>query len=106
MPVVVVITLRTSATDAVVERARDLVGVFGDRPGFTGGSVAVPVDEEEDRIVVLLRWADLGSWRRALGAPEVKVIATPLLGAVGDEVGSYEVVEEFGPGPDPVRLGR
>ena len=104
MPVVVVITLRMGAE--VEQRARELLAAFQARHGFAGGGVASAVEEAGGAVVVLLRWADLGSWRRALGAAEVKVIATPLLGATDASVGTYEVVEEVGPGPEPVRIRR
>ena len=107
MPVVVVIRLRAGA-DGVVTNARELLSTLHARPGFLGGTLAQSV-EDDGGVVVIARFADLGSWRRALGAPEVKLVATPLLGAAGDPTSpaaTYEVLEEVGPGPEPVRLRR
>ena len=104
MPVVVVIRLRTGSSD-VVASARELLGALQARPGFLRGSVSQSV-EEDGGLVLVARWADLGSWRRALGAADVKLVATPLLGATAESVGTYEVLDDAGPGPDAISLRR
>jgi quinol monooxygenase YgiN len=47
--------------------------------------------------VMVTRWQDVGSYRRALSAYDVKVGAVPLLSRAIDEPSAYEVVE---PGTD------
>jgi quinol monooxygenase YgiN len=61
------------------------------RPGFLDGGIGRNVD---DPTLWLLqtRWKDVGSYRRALSAYEVKMTAVPLLSRALDEPSAYEVV--------------
>jgi hypothetical protein len=105
VPVDVVIRLRAGAG---LREAEELLAVLAARPGFTGGSVGRGVDADDPAgpgPAVLVRFADLGSWRRALGAAPVKLVATPLLGVHAESVDAYEVVAEAGPGPEALRPG-
>ena len=61
------------------------------RPGYVDGSVGRNVDEP-DLWVLQTRWADVGSYRRALSAYDVKLGAVPLLSRAVDEPSAYEVV--------------
>jgi hypothetical protein len=104
MPIVVVIRLHAADSDVVVS-ARELLAALQLRPGFLRGSVSQSV-EDDGGLALVARFADLGSWRRALGAADVKLVATPLLGAAAESVGTYEVLDDLGPGPDPISLRR
>lgn len=64
---------------------------LAERPGWVGGGVARNLD---DPTLWLLhsRWRDVGSYRRALSAYEVKVTAVPVLSQAIDEPSAYEPV--------------
>ena len=71
-----------------VETAR---GALAARPGYLDGTVGRNVDEPT-LWVLQTRWADVGSYRRALSAYDVKLHAVPLLSRAIDEPSAYEVV--------------
>ena len=104
MPVVVVIRLRAGSSE-IVASARQLLAALQARPGFLRGSVAQSVEEDSD-LALVARFAELGSWRRALGAADVKLVVTPPARAAAESVGTYEVLDDAGPGPDPISLRR
>ncbi|MDP3967721.1 MAG: antibiotic biosynthesis monooxygenase family protein [Nocardioides sp.] len=61
------------------------------RPGYRDGAVGRNVDEP-DLWVLQTRWEDVGSYRRALSAYDVKLGAVPLLSRAVDEPSAYEVL--------------
>jgi quinol monooxygenase YgiN len=61
------------------------------RPGYVGGEIGRNVDEP-DLWVLTTRWKNVGSYRRALSAYDVKVTAVPLLSQAIDEPSAYELV--------------
>ncbi|MGN6576429.1 MAG: antibiotic biosynthesis monooxygenase family protein [Nocardioides sp.] len=61
------------------------------RPGYVDGSVGRNVDDPE-LWVLTTRWENVGSYRRALSAYDVKLTAVPLLSQAIDEPSAYEVV--------------
>lgn len=63
------------------------------RPGYVGGEVGRNVDDPE-LWVLTTRWRDVGSYRRALSAYDVKLSAVPLLSRALDEPSAYEAVHE------------
>jgi len=46
--------------------------------------------DEPDLWVLVTRWSDVGSYRRALSSYDVRVAMAPLMGAVIDEPSAYE----------------
>jgi quinol monooxygenase YgiN len=62
------------------------------RPGYLAGVVGRNVDEPS-LWVLQTRWADVGSYRRALSSYDVKLGAVPLLSRAVDEPSAYEVVD-------------
>ena len=68
-------------------------GLLAARPGYVDGTVGRNVDDPS-LWVLQTRWADVGSYRRALSAYDVKVGAVPLLSRALDEPSAYEVVGE------------
>jgi hypothetical protein len=46
-----------------------------------------------------LQWVDVGAYRRALGAYDVKVVTTPLLSRALDEPSAYEILAGDGATP-------
>ncbi|MDP9443348.1 MAG: antibiotic biosynthesis monooxygenase [Actinomycetota bacterium] len=87
--------------------AQTLLGVLAEQPGYVTGSVARAVDDPT-LWLVSTRWADVGAYRRALGAYDVKVVATPLLSRALAEPSAYEILAGDGAGPpnrpEPRRL--
>lgn len=75
---------------AEVEAAHALLG---QRPGYVDGTVGRNVDDPT-LWVLQTRWADVGSYRRALSSYDVKLGAVPLLSRAVDEPSAYEVVPE------------
>lgn len=65
------------------------------RPGYVVGWVARNVDEPTIWTLVT-RWENVGAYRRALSAYDVKVGAVPLLSKAIDEPSAYEVVRPGG----------
>lgn len=91
---IVVNRFRVPAEDAEVfraeiERARALLA---ERNGYVDGTVGRNVDDPE-LWVLTTRWENVGAYRRALSAYDVKVGAVPLLSRAVDEPSAYEVVE-------------
>ncbi|MGD9962186.1 antibiotic biosynthesis monooxygenase family protein [Nocardioides sp.] len=90
----VISRFRVEAADAAsfridVERA---AAVLAERPGHLAGHVGRNVDDPE-LWVLSTQWENVGSYRRALSAYDVKLGAVPLLSRAIDEPSAYEVVE-------------
>jgi hypothetical protein len=83
-----------TATDAL-EAARDLLAVLAGLPGYRRGWVARAVDDG-DLLVLAHEWDDVGSYRRALSAYEVK-LRWPFLQTADDEATAFEVLVERTP---------
>jgi len=65
------------------------------RPGYVDGLVGRNLDDP-GLWLLTTTWADVGSYRRALSAYDVKVTAVPLLSRAVDEPSAYESVEPGG----------
>ena len=79
---------------------------LGRRPGFVDGTVGRNVDDA-DLWLLSTRWENVGSYRRALSAYDVKLAAVPVLSTAIDEPSAYEVVDADGTNlnePVPRRL--
>ena len=74
------------------------------REGYLDGTVGRNVDQP-DLWVLVTRWRDVGSYRRALSSYDVKVAAVPVLSRALDEPSAYEVVEGELNTPVPRSLG-
>lgn len=73
------------------QRARDALAVLAARPGFVRGDLGRSTDDPADWTLVT-EWANVGSYRRALGNYEVKLRATPLLGEALDLPSAFEAL--------------
>lgn len=73
------------------------LGILAEKAGFLGGEVARNIDEPE-LWVLCTRWANVGSYRRALGSWEGKMHIQPLMMHAVDEPSAYEVLR---PGEQP-----
>jgi quinol monooxygenase YgiN len=91
---VVVNRFRVPEDEAEQFRA-DLVAaldVLAQRPGHVSGQAGRNVDEPE-LWVLTTAWENVGSYRRALSAYDVKVTAVPLLSRAVDEPSAYETLQ-------------
>lgn len=80
-----------SFRDALTEAQAALA----ERPGYVEGTIGRNLDDPTLWTLVT-RWADVGSYRRALSAYEVKLTAVPTLSRAIDEPSAFEVVEPGG----------
>ncbi len=89
--------------DDLAGRARAELGTCLDglaaKPGFVGGSVGRAVDDTS-LWVLTTRWADVGSYRRALSSYDVKVTVVPLLSYALDEPSAFEILAGDGAEPE------
>ncbi len=65
---------------------------LAERPGHLDGTIGRNVDDPE-LWALTTRWENVGAYRRALSAYDVKLRAVPLLSRALDEPSAYEVVE-------------
>ena len=68
------------------------IGVLATMPGFEDSTLGRNLDEP-DLWVLVTRWRDVGSYRRALSSYDVKVGVVPVLSRAVDEASAFEVVE-------------
>ena len=65
------------------------------KAGYVAGAVGRNLDDPA-LWVLETRWANVGSYRRALSAYDVKLGAVPLLSRALDEPSAYEVIGDDG----------
>jgi hypothetical protein len=87
----------TAGESEFVQRARAALAVLAVRPGYVSGQLGRAYDDPTHWSLVT-EWASVGAYRRALGAYDVKVHATPLLAQSLDEPSAYEVLGTAEPG--------
>lgn len=76
--------------ESFIADAEGAVAVLSQRPGFLDAVLGRNADEPE-LWTLTMRWRDVGSYRRALSAYDVKVTAVPLLSRAVDEPTAYVV---------------
>ena len=76
---------------AFADRAQAALAALAARPGYLDGHIGRSTDDDRCWVMVT-RWADVGSYRRALGGYEVKITATPLLAQARDLPSSFEAL--------------
>ncbi|NNG21168.1 antibiotic biosynthesis monooxygenase [Naumannella sp. ID2617S] len=77
------------------QRVRPVLDLLGTRDGFLDAEVGRNLDEP-DLWVLVTRWRDVGSYRRALGGMESKLIVVPLLSQAIDEPSAYDASDAVG----------
>ena len=82
--------------DAFRSELEAVHALLAERDGYVDGSTGRNVDDPE-LWVLTTRWVNVGAYRRALSAYDVKVGAVPLLSRAIDEPSAYEIVQ---PGAD------
>ena len=65
---------------------------LAERPGYVEGRIGRNLDDPT-LWVLTTRWENVGAYRRALSAYDVKLNAVPLLSRAVDEPSAYELVE-------------
>jgi hypothetical protein len=91
-----------SGADDFAQRATDALVALAGRPGYLRGTVARSTDDPE-RWLLVTEWANVGSYRRALGNYEVRLRATPLLAEAVDLPSAFEPLADVPPGGAVVR---
>ena len=86
------------------ERAGRALAALAARPGYLRGSLARSTDDAAAWLL-LTEWENVGSYRRALGAYDVKLHATPLLATALDLPGGFEQLLDVAPGGAAVARG-
>jgi hypothetical protein len=79
-------------SDAFRTDAFAALDALAERPGHVDGRIGRNVDDPA-LWVLTTTWVNVGSYRRALSAYDVKVTAVPLLSRAVDEPSAYEAVE-------------
>ena len=80
--------------DDFVARAQAAADILAKADGFVSADVARNVDEPT-LWTVTTRWKNVGSYRRALGSYDAKMIVAPLLSLAIDEPSAYESPENL-----------
>jgi hypothetical protein len=80
-----------------VQRAHTALAALAARPGYRSGRLTRALDDPSQWCLVT-EWESVGTYRRALGAYDVKVQATPLLAESVDEPSAYEDLATAAPG--------
>jgi len=70
--------------------AKHALAVLADQSGYRGGRIGRATDDPS-LWLISTEWADIGSYRRALSAYQVRVEAVPLLATALDEPSAFEV---------------
>jgi quinol monooxygenase YgiN len=65
---------------------------LAERPGYVDGQIGRNLDDPT-LWVLTTRWDNVGAYRRALSAYDVKLNAVPILSRAVDEPSAYELVE-------------
>jgi hypothetical protein len=91
----IAITHFTDADDDFVDRGRRALAALAARPGYLRGTLGRSTDDPAAWLL-LTEWENVGSYRRALGAFDVKMHAAPLLAAAHDLPSAFEPLLDVG----------
>ena len=80
--------IREEDADEVTVSVAALIEALAARPGYLSGELGRSADEPT-LWALLTRWDGVGSYRRALGAAEVKITGAPVWLHAVDEPGVY-----------------
>ncbi|MFY1672591.1 antibiotic biosynthesis monooxygenase [Plantactinospora sp. WMMB334] len=78
------------------ERAHAALAALAARPGYRRGRLLRALDDPRHWCMIT-EWESVGTYRRALGAFDVKIHATPLLAESLDEPSAYETLASAEP---------
>ena len=97
----IAITHFTVDDDVFLARARPALEALSRCAGYRRGSIGRSTDDTEAWVLVT-EWANVGSYRRALGNYQVKLHATPLLAQARDLPSGFESLVEIAPGGETI----
>jgi hypothetical protein len=94
-----VVTRYTVPEDAggFEDRLRNAVAALAARPGYLSSRWGRAVDDPAEWVLVT-EWENVGSYRRALSAFDVKLSAVPVLSLAHDEPSAFELLGADGEG--------
>ena len=76
--------------DELISGLREALAQFSLCPGFASGEVCQSIDDPH-ALMLMLRWQEVGAYRRALSRYYIKVAVVPLLSLAQDEPSAFEV---------------
>lgn len=85
----VITRFRVGDVDGFRDRVDAAVAVLSGREGFEAADLQRNLDQD-DLWVLVTRWRNVGSYRRALQGYESKMVVVPLLSEALDEPSAYE----------------
>lgn len=85
----VVNRFRVTDEDGFRRRLDDALEVLGGKPGFLGVERGRNLDEP-DLWVLVTTWENVGSYRRAIGAYDSKVVLAGLMDEIVHEASAYD----------------
>jgi quinol monooxygenase YgiN len=85
-----------------LEQADDALAALTARPGCTGGRVGRAIDDPT-LWTLTTSWENVGAYRRALSAHDVKLRAVPLMYRCVDEPTAFEDLVTWAPGAGATR---
>ena len=91
------VTHFVAASADFARRAEAALTILASRPGYVRGQLARSTDDERDWVLVT-EWENVGSYRRALGGMDAKMVAMPLLAEAIDVPSSFETLATGVPG--------
>ena len=83
--------------DGFLTRAHAALAALAERPGYLSGRLTRAL-EDPSAWTLVTEWESVGAYRRALGAFDVKVHATPLLSESVDAPSAFETLASAEPG--------
>jgi quinol monooxygenase YgiN len=95
---VIVVTRHRVAAGAgreFIDSAQAAMAVLSDARGFLDAAVGRATDDGE-LFTIVTRWADVGSYRRAVSGAAAKLTVVPLLSTAIDEPSAFEVLGSVG----------
>ena len=93
--------ITTDTPDGFVQRAHAALAALAERPGYLSGRLTRALDDPAHWTLVT-EWEAVGAYRRALGAFDVKVHATPLLAESVDVPSAFETLASAEPGGEVI----
>ena len=78
--------------DPWLASAKTAIKTLQEKPGFIEAQVGRSPDQA-NRLIVTTKWADVGSYRRALSSNEAKMQVWPFLANMKDEPSAFEVLQ-------------
>jgi len=85
----VLVMTRFRGGEELDESLQGLAGLLTKLPGCLSAEIGRNLDEP-DLWLLLTRWEDVGSYRRALSSYDVKMAMQPLMTTILDEPSAYE----------------